>query len=107
MKDKTKKILFGTFAILAMLIGLLIITSPEFLTTVYTPVNGTFPETMQQCQDIGGIAIPKNLECPQEFVEIGGNAGKSYLCCLEDTCEGTWTRQYNDDKEVFEKVCTS
>lgn len=110
-KKTTKKIFWLIFIIVAIVISLGLLYyfgSPQSLTTVYSlqNENGTIaqPETPEQCNDLGGINIPIEQECPKDYNEIG-NAGYYAICCLQNNCTGTWVRTYNAERHLFERKC--
>ena len=81
-------------------------TSPAFLTTTFsTGIDSIPPSTLAECQALEGVAIPITGECSLNMVEISGNAGEGYICCILDTCEGTWKRVWNSETKLYEKVC--
>jgi len=106
IKNKRKDIiLLGMISVLG---GLLIlnIASPLFLTTTFSPgFNSIPPSTLEECQEIGGVAIPITGECSVYMVETKGNAGEGYICCLPDTCQGEWVRVWNSETKIYEKIC--
>lgn len=79
------------------------ITATKFFTTVYS-VYPNPPNTLEECHQIDGITIPSTQDCKAYTVEFG-NAGKDAICCVPDTCQGNWTRIYNAELRLFEKVC--
>jgi len=106
IKNKQKNIvLLSMISVLGWLL-ILSAVSPTLLTTVFSPegFGEVPPQTYQECKDIGGIAMALNQDCNQYQIEYG-NAGEGYICCLPDTCEGTWERVWNSETKIFEKVC--
>jgi hypothetical protein len=79
--------------------------SGSYFATTFIPFNAEIPTSLEECNTIGGISIPKELECPQGFLETSGNAGENNLCCLKDICPNGYERNYNSDLKVFEKGC--
>ena len=107
IKNKQKNIvLLSMISVLGWLLFLSAV-SPTLLTTVFSPegLDSIPPSTLIECQQIGGVGIPISLECSQYMVETKGTAGEGYICCLPDTCEGTWERVWNSETKIFEKVC--
>ena len=106
IKNKQKNIVL--LSLISLLGWLLVLnaTAPVFLTTTFsTGLNDVPPSTLFECQALDGVAIPINLECSKDFVEISGTAGEGFICCMLDTCQGTWKRVWNSETKIYEKIC--
>lgn len=97
--------LFTILAICLIVAGLLIIfNAPKLFTTTYVIAGTNPPKIPDECRQIGGIQIPKQYDCPNYFIEFG-NSGTEAICCVQDTCQGSWHRVYNSSTGIFEKTC--